>query len=296
MTTLVWELTFALERYVKLPEVDLPAVHAGTSPSNAAELLRRHWNLPDGPVKHLVATAESRGIVIAVRPLGEIDAVDAFSVVIVDRPIIVTTPRRSENVFRHRFSIAHEIGHLLLHAESGEHNAAIEREADEFAAAFLTPASSMDAALPQRLDLAALDRLGRTWGSHHIHWSVGWSSAAAPPNRLLDGHTSALPWSTTRPLTRRARSRGKCQLFWRRLPRWLRTTVQACPSSPKSSKSAQAGTRPDRSGRSAPHAASRRRRMTTAELVVGVHRFRGGSIRTSSLAVVSAIQLDPSDE
>ncbi|SEB90595.1 Zn-dependent peptidase ImmA, M78 family [Rhodococcus pyridinivorans] len=164
MTTLVWELTFALERYVKLPEVDLPAVHAGTSPSNAAELLRRHWNLPDGPVKHLVATAESRGIVIAVRPLGEIDAVDAFSVVIVDRPIIVTTPRRSENVFRHRFSIAHEIGHLLLHAESGEHNAAIEREADEFAAAFLTPASSMDAALPQRLDLAALDRLGRTWG------------------------------------------------------------------------------------------------------------------------------------
>src|SRR5699024_4363969 len=33
-----------------------------------------------------------------------------------------------------------------------------------FAAAFLTPASSMDTALPQRLDLATLDRLGRTWG------------------------------------------------------------------------------------------------------------------------------------
>lgn len=101
---------------------------------------------------------------VAVRPIGEIDAVDAFSVVIVDRPIIITTPRRSENVFPHRFSIAHEIGHLLLHGDAGEHSAAIEREADEFAAAFLTPASSMDAALPQRLDLAALDRLGRTWG------------------------------------------------------------------------------------------------------------------------------------
>jgi Zn-dependent peptidase ImmA (M78 family) len=102
--------------------------------------------------------------VVAVRPLGEIDTVDAFSVVIVDRPIIITTPRRSENVFRHRFSIAHEIGHLLLHSDSGEHSQAVEREADEFAAAFLTPASSMDATLPQRLDLAALDRLGRTWG------------------------------------------------------------------------------------------------------------------------------------
>ncbi|MFK3834816.1 XRE family transcriptional regulator [Microbacterium sp. NPDC087868] len=162
--TLVWELTFALERYVKLPEVDLPKVVPGTSPADAAATLRRHWQLPDGPVKHLVATAESHGIVIAVRPLGEVDAVDAFSVVIVDRPVVITTPRRSENVFRHRFSIAHEIGHLLLHADTGEQSAAIEREADEFAAAFLTPAPSMDAALPQRLDLLALDRLGRTWG------------------------------------------------------------------------------------------------------------------------------------
>lgn len=162
--TLVWELTFALERYVKLPEVDLPTVGAGSSPSEAAALLRQYWNLPEGPVKHLVATAETHGIVVALRPLGEIDAVDAFSAFIVDRPIIVTTPRRTENVFRHRFSVAHEIGHLLLHADTTDVSAEAEKEADEFAAAFLTPAASMDAALPQRLDLAALDRLGRTWG------------------------------------------------------------------------------------------------------------------------------------
>lgn len=162
--TLVWELTFALERYVKLPDVDLPNAGTGRPPAEAAALLRRHWDLPDGPVKHLVATSESHGIVVAVRPLAEIDAVDAFSVVIVDRPIIVTTPRRTESVFRHRFSIAHEIGHLLLHADSSEYGAAVEKEADEFAAAFLTPATSMDAVLPQRLDLATLDRLSRTWG------------------------------------------------------------------------------------------------------------------------------------
>lgn len=162
--TLVWELTFALERYVKLPEVDLPVLPEGTKASEAAVALRLHWALPDGPVKHLVATAEAHGVVVAVRPLREIEAVDAFSVVIVDRPLIITTPRRSENVFRHRFSIAHEVGHLLLHGDSGKQSAAIEKEADEFAAAFLTPAAAMDAALPQRLDLAALDRLGRTWG------------------------------------------------------------------------------------------------------------------------------------
>ncbi|WP_231587688.1 ImmA/IrrE family metallo-endopeptidase [Corynebacterium comes] len=162
--TLIWELTFALERYVKFPEPDFPEVEPGTAPPDAAMLLRKHWNLSDGPVKHLVAVAESHGIVVAVRPLGEIDAVDAFSTVIVDRPIVITTPRRSENVFRHRFSIAHEIGHLLLHADSGEYSATLEKEADEFAASFLTPASSMDAALPQRLNLTALDKIGRTWG------------------------------------------------------------------------------------------------------------------------------------
>jgi len=162
--TLVWELTFALERYVRLPDVDLPVLPAGTTPSVAAVALREHWSLPEGPVKHLVATAGARGIVVAVRPLREIDAVDAFSVVIVERPIIITTPRRSENVFRHRFSIAHEIGHLLLHRDMDEYSAAIEKEADEFAAAFLTPGAAMDLALPHRLDLSALDRLGRTWG------------------------------------------------------------------------------------------------------------------------------------
>lgn len=162
--TLLWELMFALERHVRLPETDLPEVPRGSSPAEAASLLRRHWDLPDGPIKHLVATAESRGIVVSVRPLAEIDSVDAFSIVIVDRPIIITTPRRTENVFRHRFSIAHEIGHLLLHSDSEEHSPVIEKEADEFAAAFLTPAAAMDAAMPQRLDLAVLDSLGRTWG------------------------------------------------------------------------------------------------------------------------------------
>lgn len=167
---LVWELTFTLERFVRLPEPDLPALPPGTSPAEAAAALRRHWSLPDGPVKHLVATVESHGIVVAVRPRGEIDTVDAFSVVIVERPIIVTTPRRTENVFKHRFSIAHELGHLLLHTDPSGYGVTIENQADEFAAAFLTPAAAMDAALPARLDLAALDRLGRQWGvsSHSL--------------------------------------------------------------------------------------------------------------------------------
>jgi hypothetical protein len=107
--------------------------------------------------------------------------------VIVDRPIIITTPRRSENVFRHRFSIAHEIGHLLLHGDSSEPSAALEKEADEFAAAFLTPGASMDAALPQRLDLAALDRLGEDLG--RLTALADASDGRARPNHGIVGAT-----------------------------------------------------------------------------------------------------------
>lgn len=162
--TLVWELTFALERYVKLPDPDLPEVEPGTSPADAAAALRQHWGLPGGPVKHLVATAEAHGIVVAARPAGDIDDVDAFSTVLVDRPIIITTPRRSGKVFPHRFSVAHEIGHLLLHQDGEDRCTAVEQEADSFAAAFLTPAAAMDAVLPHRINLTVLSDLSRMWG------------------------------------------------------------------------------------------------------------------------------------
>lgn len=161
----VWELTFALERHVRLPDADLPALELHeSSPVEAAKRLREHWGVGQGPVRHLVATAEARGVVVAIRPVGAIEAVDAFSVVVLDRPIVVTTPRRAENVYRHRFSLAHELGHILIHQNVEGHNHEVEREADQFAAEFLTPAAAMEEALPSRLDLVDLNRIGQVWG------------------------------------------------------------------------------------------------------------------------------------
>jgi hypothetical protein len=92
----IWELTFALERHVRLPDADLPALEGHVSPVEAAKRLREHWGIGRGPVRHLVATAEAHGVVVAIRPVGAIEAVDAFSVVVLDRPIVVTTPRRRD--------------------------------------------------------------------------------------------------------------------------------------------------------------------------------------------------------
>ncbi|WP_205865117.1 helix-turn-helix transcriptional regulator [Planctomonas sp. JC2975] len=56
--TLVWELTFALERYIKLPDPDLPVAPPEATPAEAAVMLRARWDLPDGPVKHLGCVAK----------------------------------------------------------------------------------------------------------------------------------------------------------------------------------------------------------------------------------------------
>jgi len=95
---------------------------------------------------------------------GSIQNVDAFSTEVSGRPIVISTPRRSKDVFRHRFTCAHELGHLLLHEDAIPGDPAQEREADDFAAALLTPPHEIRALLPTRIDLAELDRLGRIWG------------------------------------------------------------------------------------------------------------------------------------
>ena len=173
-TELVWELTYALEKRVQLPWIDLPGfaggeVHSGTElprdPAAAAQALRAHWKLGTGPISHLVRRMESHGIV-AVTPPADEDAatVDAFSTSRLPRPIAVLTPNRTDNVYRHRFSAAHELGHLVLHGDIAPGDLQQEREADIFAAEFLTPRNSILPVLPGRVDLGKLVKLQREWG------------------------------------------------------------------------------------------------------------------------------------
>ena len=163
----VWELAHALEKRVRFPDLNLPAVPDGMNSVGAAKLLRRHWGIGSGPVRHLAATMESRGIIVTIIALSraEVATVDAFSTSwLGERPIVVVTPERSSTIYRYRFTCAHELGHLLLHRDLAPGDVRHEREADQFAAEFLTPAEQISPHLPRSTDLAALDRLGRTWG------------------------------------------------------------------------------------------------------------------------------------
>ncbi len=173
-TEQVWELTYALEKRVQLPPVGIPGFSAGevvtdatgTEPVTAARTLRQAWNLGTGPIPHLVRAMENHGLIVTLVPFAgtATAAVDAFSTSHLPRPVVVLTPDRADDVYRHRFTAAHELGHLLLHPDTAPGDAVQEKEADAFAAEFLTPSSEITPLLPTRVDLHALDKLSKQWG------------------------------------------------------------------------------------------------------------------------------------
>ncbi|BBZ67295.1 DNA-binding protein [Mycolicibacterium insubricum] len=173
-TEQLWELMHAVEKHVRLPPVNLPGfgggeIEPGAFPSDpvaAARALRKAWRLGTEPIAHLVRTIENQGIVTVLVPFAEneVARIDAFSTLSLSRPIIVLSPDRANDIYRHRFTAAHELGHLVLHGELAGGDPALEREADRFAAEFLTPSLVIHDLLPRRIDFRKLNRLSEQWG------------------------------------------------------------------------------------------------------------------------------------
>lgn len=170
----MWELTHALEKRVQFPAVALPGFAGGevaqgnfpTEPAAAAQALRQQWGLGAGAVAHLVRLLENHGIVVALTPFvdDQIAKVAAFSTSGLPRPVIVLTPDCGDDVYYHRFTAAHELGHLLLHADAVPGDVGQEREADAFAAEFLTPRRELGEQLPARVDFRVYDTISKAWG------------------------------------------------------------------------------------------------------------------------------------
>ncbi|WP_240482785.1 ImmA/IrrE family metallo-endopeptidase [Rhodococcus opacus] len=109
---------------------------------------------------------EQHGIIVTLVPFAGTDTknIDAFSTSKLPRPIVVLTPDRADDVYRHRFSAAHELGHLVMHSDCLPGDTQQEREADVFAAEFLTPRAEITPLLPPRLDFKKLGELSVQWG------------------------------------------------------------------------------------------------------------------------------------
>ena len=142
-------------------------MHSGVelpqSPAEAARALRSHWGFGTGPIPHLVRHLEARRPVVDAPQPDYVDREDdAFSIAYM-RPIMVLTAKCTDDVYRYRFTGAHELGHLVLHGDTAPGDTQHEREADAFAAEYLTLRDSILPELPLRADfrrLAELQRIG----------------------------------------------------------------------------------------------------------------------------------------
>ena len=136
-------------------------------PVTAARVTRSELGLsPDTPISNVINAGEKGGILVLALPT-MVPSADAYSVwahAETEKPVIVVTGGAPGD--RLRLSVAHELGHLVMHRTLRRSAAPgpLEADAFTFAAEFLMPESTMRDQLPSPLTLETLAPLKRRWG------------------------------------------------------------------------------------------------------------------------------------
>ena len=134
------KLLRSYERPVEKPVPQYDLDETGFTPEKVAELLRGYWTLRRGPIENLVELIEQAGGIVVLCRFGT-NLLDGISFRIEGLPPLFFMNRDVPGD-RFRFSLAHELGHMVMHSVPGEEEK-MEAEAHRFAAAFLMPASEI---------------------------------------------------------------------------------------------------------------------------------------------------------
>lgn len=102
----------------------------------AAKILRKKWKFETTPIYDLVIFLEDLGVKIF--EVTEDESFAGFSCWEKNSPIIVVNIKNTD-IPRRRFTLLHELAHLLLKFRKGEEYEKIERFCDHFAGAMLLP-------------------------------------------------------------------------------------------------------------------------------------------------------------
>lgn len=173
------EIKKDLERYVDFLVPNISAIdgdYADLSDADIEELtlqIRKAWGLGTSPVVDLIGILENRGVItsqLAENTFCSFKGIDAFSSWDDGTPYILYHPTQKSAV-RTRFSILHELGHLVMHNAISNEDA-VKREvidfadmqADHFAAAFLLPATTFPNDI-RSTSLASLEAVKHKWGA-----------------------------------------------------------------------------------------------------------------------------------
>ena len=143
---------------ISIDHLPIPSYNVeDATPAEIARMTRVLWQLPRGPVRNLIDVIESAGGIIIPMDFGT-DKIDAIS-----RRTTSNVPLFfvdfSRPMDRIRFSLAHELGHMIMHKIPSKE---IEVEANDFAAEFLMPENDIKEDL-ENLTLRYLPTLKLKW-------------------------------------------------------------------------------------------------------------------------------------
>jgi Zn-dependent peptidase ImmA (M78 family)/DNA-binding XRE family transcriptional regulator len=154
-----------LLRSVDVNECTIPSYDPDESegPASVAAAVRALWMLPSGPVKNMVRLVENAGGIVIPYDFGT-KKMDGLSQWVPPLPPVFFISKTIPGD-RWRFSLAHELGHMVMHRIPKPE---MEREANQFAAEFLMPTRDIAPALRS----VTLDKLAEL----KIYWKVSMQS------------------------------------------------------------------------------------------------------------------------
>ncbi len=189
---------------IDMDAANLPIIenHKYGSPRKIAAYLRSYWRVEKGPIKDLVALVEKHGIMVILFDF-ETDKIDGRSMMTESgQPVIFLNKYLPGD--RVRLTLAHELGHIIMHLRTiPTFERDEEKEAFEFASEFLMPESEIRLAVTSRLTLEKLADLKRIWKtsmSAILYWSEKLKLITPNQSRYLWSQFSSLGYNKQEPI------------------------------------------------------------------------------------------------
>ena len=140
-------LALPSDEWDKPPGAPYPVAGDLAAADLAALRLRTHWGLGRNPIPSMVELLEANGIKVIAFDLDAGDGLSAHARRSGNRIASVIVVNRGQSGERQRFTLARELGRLVLAVDAG---ADAEKAAHRFAGAFLMPADALRGAIGSR--------------------------------------------------------------------------------------------------------------------------------------------------
>ena len=173
-----------------IPEIDRDEYHGGRKTrldvEDVARTIREMWMVANGPIPNMMELLEGNGAIVIPCDFGT-DLLDAMRQRIDGLPALFFISMYAP-ADRVRHTLAHELGHMVLHTTSLKDDDTMEEEADTFAGAFLLPAQEVRAQL-RTFDLRQLANMKG-------YWKVSMAAIAVRADRLklITEHQKKMFW------------------------------------------------------------------------------------------------------